>query len=124
MSQRKSNHRRGIIMPLLAIGIVALLGLVALAVDLGRLSLAQSECQAAADSAAIAAREVWTVPKIFPLRPPLPQLLQPAIKYWGRRFLLRKWLSTTDHTTMILRLRNSRRRFQLYHRTITTSPGS
>ncbi len=54
MNQRELNQRRGIMLPLVAVALVALLGLVALAVDVGRLSLAQSECQAAADSAAIA----------------------------------------------------------------------
>ncbi len=54
MKRKESNERRGIIIPLIAVGVVALIGLVALAVDIGRLALAQSACQAAADASAIA----------------------------------------------------------------------
>ncbi|HEY4232063.1 MAG TPA: pilus assembly protein TadG-related protein [Lacipirellulaceae bacterium] len=54
MRRKPANQRRGIILPVVAVAIVGLIGLVALAVDIGRLVVAQSECQAAADSAAIA----------------------------------------------------------------------
>ena len=53
MYQKKLKQRRGITMPLLTVALVALVGLVALAVDIGRLAVAQTECQTAADSAAI-----------------------------------------------------------------------
>ncbi len=49
----KLQGRRGSILPLLAISLVALFGCVALAIDVGRLAVAQSECQNAADVAAI-----------------------------------------------------------------------
>src|SRR3954453_15656457 len=54
MKRKESSERRGIIVPLIAVGVVALIGLVALAVDIGRLALAKSTCQAAADASAIA----------------------------------------------------------------------
>src|ERR1700733_13750148 len=54
MRRTKSEGRRGIILPLIAVSLIALLGLVALAVDIGRLAVAQTDCQNAADSAAIA----------------------------------------------------------------------
>jgi len=54
MKSTSSNLRRGIVLPLIAVSLIALVGLVALAVDFGRLALAQTECQNAADSAAIA----------------------------------------------------------------------
>ena len=54
MSRKHAKQRLGIILPVVAVAIVALIGLVALAVDIGRLVVAQTECQAAADSAAIA----------------------------------------------------------------------
>ena len=38
MKRKESNERRGIIIPLIAVGVVALIGLVALAVDIGRLA--------------------------------------------------------------------------------------
>ena len=48
------NVHRGIILPLIAVSLIALVGLVALAVDIGRLAVAQTDCQNAADAAAIA----------------------------------------------------------------------
>ena len=45
--------RRGSILPLLVIGLVALLGFVALAVDVGMMALANTQCQVAADSTAL-----------------------------------------------------------------------
>ena len=59
------------ILPMVAVALVVLIGLVALAVDLGRLVVAQTECQAAADSAAIAGGAAWTARKICPARPTL-----------------------------------------------------
>jgi Flp pilus assembly protein TadG len=50
--------RRGTIVPLLAVCCVALFGFVALAIDLGMLMVARSECQNAADAAALAAARV------------------------------------------------------------------
>ena len=54
MSRKQLKRHRGIIMPLVAVALIALVGLLALAVDIGRLSVARSECQTAADAAAIA----------------------------------------------------------------------
>ena len=49
----RRNRRRGTIIPLLAICTVALFGFIALAVDLGVLMVARTECQNAADTAAL-----------------------------------------------------------------------
>src|SRR5262245_15929880 len=46
--------RRGSVLPLVAVCCAAMAGLVALAVDIGRLADAKAECQNAADAAAIA----------------------------------------------------------------------
>lgn len=57
MIRRTSSHRtirRGIIAPLAAILIVVLLGMIAFAVDIGYITMARSEAQNAADSAAMA----------------------------------------------------------------------
>jgi Flp pilus assembly protein TadG len=54
MRPKQLKERRGLIIPLVAVGMVALVGVVALAVDIGRLALAKSACQAAADASAIA----------------------------------------------------------------------
>jgi len=54
MRRITKQRRCGSILPLLLISIVALLGCVSLAVDVGRLSVAQAQCQNAADLAAIA----------------------------------------------------------------------
>ena len=54
MNRKQLNKRRGIILPLVAVAIVALVGLVALAIDVGRLAVAKTQCQSAADAAAIA----------------------------------------------------------------------
>ena len=51
---------RGIILPLLAIVIVALVGFLALAIDLGMLAIAKTQAQQAADLAALtAAHPEW-----------------------------------------------------------------
>jgi len=54
MRRKKLKARRGAIIPLLAVSLVAFFGCVALAIDVGRLALAQAQCQNAADVAAIA----------------------------------------------------------------------
>src|SRR5262249_43290 len=46
-------RRRGGILPLVAVSIVALVALVAMAIDVGLLAVARNECQAAADAAAL-----------------------------------------------------------------------
>jgi Flp pilus assembly protein TadG len=48
-------HRRGSILPLVAVSLIALFSLVALAIDLGLVALARTQCQNAADIAAMAA---------------------------------------------------------------------
>jgi len=47
------SGRRGTILPLLAISLVALCGFVALAVDVGMIAVAKTQCQNAADAAAL-----------------------------------------------------------------------
>ena len=54
MTNGKRNQRRGLIIPVLAVSLIALVGVVALAIDIGRLVVAQTECQSAADASAIA----------------------------------------------------------------------
>jgi hypothetical protein len=49
----KSARRPGSILPLTAVSLVALMGLIALGVDLGMLAVARTQCQAAADLAAL-----------------------------------------------------------------------
>src|SRR4051812_1808580 len=48
------NRRRGVIIPLVALSLVAMLSLVALAIDIGMVAVAKTQCQNAADSAALA----------------------------------------------------------------------
>src|SRR5262249_11569458 len=48
------QRRRGAVLPLVALFIVILLGMVALAIDLGMVMLARTQCQNAADAAAMA----------------------------------------------------------------------
>ena len=47
-------HRRGAILPLFAISLVGLLGFLALAIDMGIIAVAETQCQNAADNAALA----------------------------------------------------------------------
>ncbi|MFQ3651204.1 MAG: pilus assembly protein TadG-related protein, partial [Gemmataceae bacterium] len=54
------GRRRGSILPLLVISLVAMLGMVALAIDLGMLAVARTHCQAAADAAALAGARTLT----------------------------------------------------------------
>lgn len=56
LSRRSARkRRRGTILPLLAVSFVALCGFVALAVDVGMMAVAKTDCQNAADSAALTA---------------------------------------------------------------------
>jgi Flp pilus assembly protein TadG len=50
---RSHRRRAGSIVPLLAVSIVALLGFVALAIDIGLMAMARTQCQNAADCAAL-----------------------------------------------------------------------
>ena len=52
----KTSARRGVILPYVAISMVALLGFVALAIDLGMVMVAKTQTQNAADAAAFAER--------------------------------------------------------------------
>src|SRR3977135_3264767 len=47
------GRRRGTVLPVVAVSLVCLCGFVALAIDLGMVALAKTECQNAADSAAL-----------------------------------------------------------------------
>jgi hypothetical protein len=49
---RRARQRRGIVIPYLAVAGVVLVGLMGLAVDMGRVQTAKTECRAAADAAA------------------------------------------------------------------------
>jgi Flp pilus assembly protein TadG len=49
------NHRRGAILPLVALSLIVLLAFMALAIDLGIMAVAQTQAQQAADLAALAA---------------------------------------------------------------------
>src|SRR2546423_302164 len=51
----RTNRRAGAIVPLTALGLTALLGIVALCIDLSLVALAKTQCQNAADVAAMAA---------------------------------------------------------------------
>src|SRR5437879_3658900 len=50
----RSHDRYGAVLPLVLISLVALLGFAALAIDLGMMAVARSQCQTAADAAAMA----------------------------------------------------------------------
>ncbi len=54
MRRSKKACRRGTIVPLMAVSAAVMLGFVALAIDVGRLAVARTQCQNAADAAAIA----------------------------------------------------------------------
>ena len=54
------RRRRGSVLPLLVVSLVGLLGLVALAVDLGMLAVARTQCQAVADSVALSGARALT----------------------------------------------------------------
>src|SRR6059058_675524 len=51
---RPSLARRGAILPLVALALIAMFGMLALAIDLGLVALARTQCQNAADVAALA----------------------------------------------------------------------
>src|SRR5262245_36996728 len=50
-----THHRRGTILPLVVISLVALFGLVALAIDVGMIAVTKNQAQNAADVAAVTA---------------------------------------------------------------------
>src|SRR5438309_8484776 len=52
--QHKLTKRRGAVLPLVAICLVGMMGLLALAIDIGIVAISRSQCQNAADSAAMA----------------------------------------------------------------------
>jgi Flp pilus assembly protein TadG len=54
MRRQPTSVRQGSILPLAAISLIALMGLLALGVDLGVVTVARTECQDAADAAALA----------------------------------------------------------------------
>lgn len=54
MRYARQRRRRGSILPLVAVSAVALMGFTALAIDVGMLMVARTECQIAADAAAMA----------------------------------------------------------------------
>jgi Flp pilus assembly protein TadG len=56
----RAASRRGSILPFLVLSVTALMGFVALAVDLGVMAIAQSQCQNAADAAATAGARTLT----------------------------------------------------------------
>lgn len=53
-SLRGTRHRRGGILPLLALTLTAIFGFIALTIDIGMLAVARTQCQNAADNAAMA----------------------------------------------------------------------
>ena len=57
---RRNTNRRGITLPLVALALISLCGFAALAIDVGRMAVARVQCQAAADSAAMAAARALT----------------------------------------------------------------
>ncbi len=54
MRRRGKAARRGAVLPLVALCLVAVVGMLALAIDIGMVALARSQCQNAADAAAMA----------------------------------------------------------------------
>jgi Flp pilus assembly protein TadG len=54
MRLQKAQRRRGSVLPLVVIGVVALCGFAALAVDIGMVMIARTQCQNAADAGAVA----------------------------------------------------------------------
>src|SRR5438874_246548 len=52
--QLRTARRRGAVLPLVAICTIAMMGMVALAIDIGMIAVARTQCQNAADSAAMA----------------------------------------------------------------------
>src|SRR5262245_37373812 len=60
MRHQSSPKRRGSIIPFTAIALVAMVGFVALAIDLGMLMLSRTQCQSAADAAALTGARMLT----------------------------------------------------------------
>jgi len=60
MSRKRPFQRRGAVLPLVVICIVALVGMVALAIDIGMIAIARSQCQNAADSGSMAGARTIT----------------------------------------------------------------
>src|SRR3954449_1239677 len=54
VSKLANPRRRGAILPTLVVAMVALLGFIALAIDVGMIAVARTQCQNAADAAAMA----------------------------------------------------------------------
>ena len=54
MCKTSRLDRRGSILPLFALMLVGLVGFVALAIDVGMIAIADTQCQNAADNAAVA----------------------------------------------------------------------
>ena len=73
--KHKNEKRRGAVLVLVAVLSTVLIGFAALAVDVGRLTVATAQCQNAADAAAIAGREPSTA-AATPTSPPRPQTPQ------------------------------------------------
>ena len=53
----RDDGRSGVILPLIAVCLTVLLGFVALAVDVGMVNVAKTQCQNAADAAAVAGHD-------------------------------------------------------------------
>ncbi len=51
-----ANRRNGSILPLVVVSLVGICGFVALAIDIGMVAVAKTQCQNAADAAATAGR--------------------------------------------------------------------
>ncbi len=58
--QQRNHPRRGAIIPFVAVCLIALLGMVALAIDIGMVAVAKAQAQNAADSAAVATVRTFT----------------------------------------------------------------
>src|SRR5262249_39595318 len=58
--RRQQQSRRGSVLPLVAMCAVAIMGMVALAIDVGMVAIARNQCQNAADSAAMAGARTIT----------------------------------------------------------------
>ena len=56
-----SQTRRGVVLPLVAVCLIALIGLVALAIDIGMVAVAKTQAQNAADCVAMAMYHSWSV---------------------------------------------------------------
>lgn len=59
-SHKQSKTRRGAVVPLLAVSMVTMVGMTALAIDVGMIAVARTQCQNAADTAAMAGTRTMT----------------------------------------------------------------